>query len=107
MKKPPSASKGVIRVKIGTPVYITDNFNVTIDCNINRGTQPITFEWFHNNAFVNHDQTTGNASSITIPVTNAADIDGDVYTCRAKNLIGFDERSTTIYYLKKEFCIIP
>ena len=94
-------------MEIGTPVYTTDNFNVTIDCSISRGTQPITFEWFHNNAPVNHDQATETASSITIQVTNAADIDGDVYTCRAKNLIGYDEMDTTIYYVKNEFCIIP
>ena len=87
-------------------MYITDNFNVTIDCNINIGTQPITFNWFHNNAPVNHNQTSGNVSSITIPVTNAADIDGDFYTCIAENLIGFDLEQSTIYYLKK-FCIIP
>ena len=97
-------------MKIGTPVYITNiyNFNVIIDCNINRGTQPVTLSWHHNSTLVN--QTTGTASSITIPVTNAVDIDGDVYTCRAENVIGYDEMKTTIYYLinnKKEFCIIP
>ena len=91
-------------------MYIFDNFNVTIDCNITSGTQPITFKWLHNNTLVN--QTTRTASSITIPVTNAADIDGDVYTCRAENLKGYDEMNTTIYYLinhknRKEFCIIP
>ena len=101
-----SASRGVIRVKIGTPVYVTDMFNVTIDCNITEGTHPIKFNWLHNNALVN--QTRGSASSITIPVANAADIDGDVYTCRANNSWGYDMVNTTIYYLEKmEFCIIP
>ena len=103
--KPPSASKGVVRVKIGIPVYIIDNFNVTIDCNITCGIQPITHSWLYNNKVFNG--TTGNVSSITIPVTNAADIDGDVYTCRAENSIGYDEMNTTIYYLKKKLCIIP
>ena len=93
-------------MKIGTPVYITDMFSVTIDCNITRGTHPITLRLYHNNALVN--QTRGNASSITIPVANAAGIHGDVYTCRANNSIGYDMMNTTIYYLKKtEFCIIP
>ena len=106
--KPPSASKGVIKVKIGTPAYIIDNFNITIDCNINRGTQPVIFSWLRNNICVN--QTTGSVSSFTIPVTNASDIDEDVYVCRAENVEGHDEMNTTIYYLinnKKEFCIIP
>ena len=105
--KPPRASKGVVRVKIGTPVYIIDNFNVTIDCNITRGKQPVILSWLHDNTLFN--QTIGTASSITIPVTNAADIDGDVYTCRAEDVIGYDEMNTTIYYLKNknEFCIIP
>ena len=97
--KAPSANRGVIRVKIGTPVYITDMFSVTIDCNITRGTHPITLSWYHNNALVN--QARGNALSITIPVTNAANIHGDNYTCRAENLLGFDMMNTTIYYLKK------
>ena len=104
MKKPLRAKKGVVRVKIGTPVYITDKFNVIIDCNINRGTQPITLSWFHNNQL---DQSRGSASSITIAITNATDIDGDVYTCRAENVIGYDEMSTTVYYVKNEFCINP
>ena len=94
-------------MKIGTPVYITDNFNVTIYCNITRGIPPITLSWLHNNKL---DQARGNVSSITISVTNAADIDDDVYTCRADNSWGYDMMNTTIYYLekrKKEFCIIP
>ena len=94
-------------MKIGTPLYIIDNFNVTIDCNITSGKQPITLSWLYNNEVVN--ETTGNVSSITmhIPVTNAPDIDGDVYTCRAENLIGYDEMNSAIYYLKKKSCITP
>ena len=98
-----SVEKGIIRVKIGTPVYITDESIVIIDCNA-KGIPPITHIWFHNNKL---DWLRGDVSSITITVTNAADVHGDIYTCRAENRIGFDVMNTTIYYVKKEFCIIP
>ena len=104
VNKPLSAKTGVIRVKIGTTVYTTDKFDIIIDCNVYKGIPPITFHWYHNNIL---DQSRGNVSSITIPVTDAADIDRDVYTCKAENAIGCDVMNTTIYYVKNKFCIIP
>ena len=91
-------------MKIGTPVYIIDKFNVTIDCNVYRGAHPIKFSWFLNNTL---DQSRGNVPSITITVTNAADVHGDDYTCKAENHRGFDSVNTTISYVKNLFCIAP
>ena len=91
-------------MKIGNPVYITDKFNVTIDCNVYRGKYPITFSWFLNNTL---DQSRGNVSSITITVTNAEDVHGDGYTCKAENHRGSDSMNSTIFRLENEFCIAP
>ena len=43
------------------------------------------------------DPTRGNVSTITVTDYN----DGDVFTCRADNDVGFDEESTTINVFSK------
>ena len=88
--RPSVITRGNKRVKIGTPVYIHDGFNVTIDCNIVNGTPPITIQWFRNGS---PDATRGNISTITI--TDASN--GDVFRCRADNIIGFDTESIVIH----------
>ena len=54
------------------------------------GTPPITIEWFRNGS---PDPTRGNVSTITI--TDASN--GDVFKCRADNIIGFGTENTTIH----------
>ena len=78
------------RVKIGTPVYVHSGFDVTIDCNIVKGTPPINITWFRNGS---PDPTRGTVSTITI--TDAHD--GDVFKCKADNIHGFDTEHTTIH----------
>ena len=90
VSRSPYIGRGNKRVKIGTPVYIRDGFDVIIDCNVVNGTPPITIEWFRNGS---PDTTKGNISTITI--TDASN--GDVFKCRADNIIGFDTEYTTIY----------
>ena len=88
VERPDNVTKGNMRVKIGTDVYVVDGYNVTIDCNIVNGTTPITFSWL-----LNGTEFRGNDT--TIPISNLTY--GDVITCRANNSIGFDEENTTIY----------
>lgn len=97
--KPPLLENGVVRVEIGTPatVYVTDNINVTIDCKISSGDPPMILTWFHNRQLV---QSRGNLSSITVTVNNAKDIDGDVFTCKVENEMGYDTRDTYIRNVK-------
>ena len=87
--QPSDVMLGNMTVRIGTPVYVVDGFNVTIVCNIPTGTHPITIMWLHNGAPY---PTGGNISTITVTDYN----DGDVFTCRADNIVGFDMESTTI-----------
>ena len=68
---------------------MVDGFDVTIVCDILSGTRPITIRWFRNGA---PDPTRGNVSTITVTDYN----DGDVFTCRVDNDVGFDEESTII-----------
>ena len=81
-------------VDIGSPVYVVDGFDVTIDCRILTGTRPITISWFRNGM---PDPSRGNVSTIT--VTDYSD--GDRFTCRADNNIGFDIEMTTINVFSK------
>jgi len=87
--QPNQIANGTMRVKIGTPVNVVNVFNVIIDCNIINGTLPINFTWSRNGSPY---PTEGNVSTITI--TDASD--GDVFTCRAANIMGSDMKSTTI-----------
>ena len=88
--RPSVITRGNKRVIIGTPVYVYDGFNVTIDCNIFNGSRPITIQWFRNGSL---DTTRGNVSNITITDAN----NGDVFTCRANNIKDFDTEETTTY----------
>ena len=88
--RPPVITRGSKRVKIGTPVYVHDGFDVIIDCSIVNGTTPITIQWFRNGS---PDTTRGNVSTITI--TNSSN--GDVFKCRADNIEGFDTEYTTMH----------
>lgn len=96
--QPPSAEKGVIRVNIGTTVYTINGFNIIITCNVNSGGIPVTISWFRNNEL---DQSKENSSSIT--VTDA--MEGDVFTCKAENEVGFDRKNTVIKFTKNAFCV--
>ena len=78
------------RVKIGSPVYLYGGFDVIIDCNIINGSIPINITWFRNGS---PHPTQGSGSAITI--TDASN--GDVFQCRADNIIGFDTENTIIY----------
>ena len=89
ISQPPNVMPGDVTVSIGTPVYVVDGFNVTIVCNILNGTCPITIMWLHNGAPY---AAGGNISTITVTDYN----DGDVFTCRADNIVGFDMENTTI-----------
>ena len=86
---PDNVMPGEMTVAIGTPVYVVDGFDVTIDCNILSGTRPITISWLRNGQ---PDPSFGNQSSITVDNYN----DGDVFICRADNIVGFDMGNTTI-----------
>ena len=88
--KPSVITRGNKRVKIGTPVYVHDGFDVKIDCNTVNGTPPINITWFRNGSPY---PTRGSVSTITI--TDASN--DDIFKCRAENIIGFDTENTTIY----------
>ena len=89
MPQPPKVISDKQSVKIGTPVYVVDGFNVTIDCDVISEVPPINITWCRNGV---PDLFRGNVSTITI--TDASD--GDVFTCRAENNIGCDKKETII-----------
>ena len=84
-----TVTEGNKKVKIGSPVYVVEGFNVIIMCKP-VGTPPITIQWFRNGP---PDPTRGNVSRITINDAN----NGDIFKCRADNNIGFDMESSTIH----------
>ena len=84
-----------MEVHIGSSAYVIEGADITLVCDILSGTPPITIMWFHNGGVF--DPTRGNVSTITVTNYN----DGDVYTCRAENDVGFDEESTTINAFSK------
>ena len=88
--RPPVITRSNKRVKIGTPVYAHEGFDVIIDCNIVNGSRPITIQWFRNGS---PDLTRGNVSTITIADAS----NGDVFKCRAGNVKGFDTENTIIF----------
>ena len=92
--QPLDVMPGDMTVSIRTPVYVVDGFNVTMVCNILNGTCPITIMRLHNGAPY---PTGGNISNITVTDYN----DGDVFTCRADNIVGFDMENTTINVIGK------
>ena len=89
MSPPPTVPPGDMEVQIGSPAYVIDGADVTLVCDILTGTHPITIMWLHNGVV---DSTRGNVSNIVVTNYN----DGDEYTCRADNDVGYDNKSTTI-----------
>ena len=88
---PPNVMPGDMTVTIGTPTYIVDGFDLTVVCDIASGTRPITIMWIRNGVPY---PAGGNQSVITIPPTDYND--GDVFFCRADNIVGLDVENTTI-----------
>ena len=78
------------RVKIGTPVYVHDGYNVIIDCTTPNGSFPMNITWFRNGSPY---QTRRNVYIITI--TDARN--GDVFKCMVGNILGLDSEKTTIH----------
>ena len=92
---PPDVKSENISVKIGFPVFILDRFDrdVIIDCiflleYIQLPSVGFTIDY--------------NVS--TIRVTDYRD--GDVFSCKVDDIIGFDEESTAIRRVRTHFCII-
>ena len=91
---PPTLPPGDMMVMIGAPAYIVDGFDLTIVCNIANGTRPITIMWLHDGQPY---PAGGNNSIITISDYT----DGEVFTCRANNIVGFDMENTTVIVFGK------
>ena len=90
VSKPCVITRSNKRVNIGTPVYVYSGYDVIIDCNIVNGIPPITIQWSRNGS---PDSTRGNVSTITISDAS----NGDVFQCRADNVIGFDAANSTVH----------
>ena len=86
---PDSLPPGDVTVKIGSPVYVVDGSDVIINCDILTGTPPVTIIWLRNGVL---DSSLGSANSVTIDDY----VEGDTFTCRADNNIGFDTETSTI-----------
>ena len=86
---PDSLPPGDVTVKIGSLVYVVDGSDVIINCDILTGTPPVTIIWLRNGVL---DSSLGNANSITIDDY----MEGDMFICRADNVIGFDNETSTI-----------
>ena len=99
--QPPTIIPGDITVTIGTTVYVVDGSDVILVCNLVNGTRPITIRWIRNGASY---PAGGNQSIITIPDTDYND--GDNFTCRAENIVGFDEETTMINVFGKQISFI-
>ena len=74
---------------INTPAYIVDGFDLTLICNIASGTHPITIMWLRDGQPY---PAGGNNSTITVSDYT----DGEVFTCRAENVVGFDTENTIV-----------
>ena len=93
---PPTLPPGDRTVKINTPAYIVDGFNLTLVCNIASGTRPITIMWLRDRQLY---PAGGNNSVITVSDYT----DGEAFTCRAENVVGFDMENTTVNVFGKYF----
>ena len=91
MPRPSVITRGNRRVKIGTSVYVHNGFTVIIDCKIVSGSLPVNITWFRNGLLYPTRQ-----SFFTITLTDPRN--GDVFSCRADNIIGNDtSENTTIH----------
>ena len=72
-------------------MYVQGGFDVKIDCNAVNGSLPITIQWLRNGL---HYQTMQRVVS-TVTITDANN--GDVFTCKATNILGSDTEDSTIY----------
>ena len=91
MPRPSVITRGNRRVKIGTSVYVHNGFTVIIDCKIVSGSLPVNITWFRNGLLYRTRQ-----SFFTITLTDPRN--GDVFSCRADNIIGNDtSENTTIH----------
>ena len=95
--RPDPIPPGNKTVDVATPVYVIAGNDVTIVCNVASGTRPITISWLRNGV---EDTSFGNVSIITISNVNFDD-NGDMYTCRAVNNIGYDEENTVLIVFGK------
>ena len=91
---PPTLLPGDMMVMIGAPAYIVDGFYLTIVCNLANGTRPITIMWLRDGQPY---AAGGNNSVITVSDYT----DGEVFTCRADNIVGFDTENTTVIVFGK------
>ena len=98
MPRPSVFTRGDKRVKIGAPVYVYSGFIVRIDCKIVNGSLPITITWFRNGSPYPTRQ-----NSFTITIT--ASSNGDVFKCRADNIIGFDTSENTTVHVEYGKCV--
>ena len=100
MAQPISVENGVMRVTIGSTVYIADGLTVQIVCNATSmvSEYSVTISWHRNGE---HDRNRGNMPMIT--VTDA--YHGDVFTCVAENVLGYNTKTTKIISANKHFCI--
>ena len=98
MPRPSVFTRGDKRVKIGTPVYVYSGFIVRIDCKIVNGSRPINITWFRNGS---HYPTRGNLFTISLRASS----NGDVFKCRADNIIGFDTSQNTIVHVEYGKCV--
>ena len=90
IERPTNITEGNKTVKIGSPVYVLNGYNVTIICTTVNGTPPISIMWELNGESIDGDAN--NNYSITITNPNNTDI----ITCRAHNNIGSDDEHTKI-----------
>ena len=91
----PLVQPGNKMVVIGTSITVLSGYNVTINCSILAGSPPVNFTWYRNGILY----STENVSSITITDPE----NGDNFTCRADNHIGFDSKSTNITVESESF----
>jgi len=97
ISQPLSIDPGHQTVKIGSPAYIIDGFDLTIICVSVSGTPPMTTRWFRNGVL---DLSWMNASTITVLNIEMNWNDNNI-TCRAENDVGYVEVTTTIHVFGK------
>ena len=91
---PPVLPPGDMIVIVNSPAYIVDGFDLILVCRLVSGTRPITIMWLRDGEPY---PTGGNNSRIAVSdYTN-----GEVFTCRADNIIGFDMENTTVIVFGK------